>query len=235
MDAITLDMNDLSITPFWKTIERPDRALSMAKEELVMISEDVVELHFAANNTYRPVKGAEEEHSRKGFRVIPYREHYSESYEKFKGGGEQTAGGTNLVVLEAYGINIDLRNFCKSLKIYSVEALASLQSQNAKSLGMHQNKLQEAARKFLADRQSGQGQLDEIAELRAQLEELKKAKPEPLQSFNDLPDLADIANDPLAALTDAEIKEQIKDLTGHMPRGNPSRASLIEQLKEAQG
>lgn len=228
MDAVVINTRDIEITPFFKIIEVEDVPQSDVQGKLVMKQLEVVELHFAGQANYKPVFRTDAQAAKKGHNVITYAERFSDQYRAFKEGGAQVADGTPLHMLKDYGVTPEQISLCRSLRIYSIEALNSIQGSQARSLGMHQNKLKEAATRYLADNSKGARAFDEIEELKAEIARLKGESP--ITSFDE-PEAPEVVDD---YPSNAEIKEQIKALTGFAPKGNPSRESLIEQLKEAQ-
>src|SRR5690606_16160633 len=109
-----------------------------------------------------------------------------------------------------------------------------LEGDALKSLGMNQNRLKDAARKFMAERASGQEALSEIEMLKKQIAELKAgAVPIEETSPEQIDAMVAEADAALAAMSDAEIKDAIAVLNdGKRPQGNPSRATLESALRE---
>lgn len=223
--SVAIDLTELEVTPFFKVIDVENVPQSEIRGEEVRMQIEAVEIHLAGNSTYRGVFPVDAVWKKEGHNEITYMERFGDQYLAWKEGGPQVASGTPLTVLSRYGVTPAQISMCKVHKIYSVEALHGLQGAGIKSLGFHANKLKEAADAYMADRSSGAEVVnrtkaleDEIAELRALLEIKSNDEPTP--------------DDEYAGLTDADIKALIKDKTGFAPKGNPSRASLVEQLKE---
>lgn len=236
MSALAIiDDKEIEITPFFKYIEVEDVPQSEIAGHKVMKQLEVVEIRFAGSRNYAPVRKANEMFRREGNKVITYAERWADQYRAFKDGNPQDAEGTPLEMLVPYGVTPEMISLCRIRRIYSIEALDSIQGDAAKSLGMSQNKLKEAARKFLADRGGGVEALGKIAALEAEIAKLKAAGASQMPVAEPAPEEAE----KLAGLTgvydqmtDAEIKDRIKDIAGSAPRGNPSRATLVSMLSE---
>lgn len=232
--VVEIDPRDITITPIFKHIEVENVPKSEVAGYAVMETKEVVEVRFAGSRNYAPVFPAHGFWRREGNRVITYAERWAEQYRAFTEGTAQEARGTPLEMLRPYGISPELISLCRALRVYSIEALHHLEGQEAKSLGMNVNKLKDAARSFMADRDKGRNQAGEIEALKAQIAELmsRSTQPpvvEPAQS--EVEQLLQAADDAYAALSDAQIKDEIAKLNdGKRPAGNPSRATLVSML-----
>ena len=76
-------------------------------------------------------------------------------------------------MLIPYGISPADLSLCRTLQIYSVEALYGLEGQGVVKLGMRANALKDAARKFMAASSTGAAMMDEMSILRARIAELE--------------------------------------------------------------
>lgn len=238
MQMVQIDTDkEIEVTPVFKYIEVEDVPQSEIAGHAVFKQREVVEIRFAGSRNYSPIFPVDAMYRREGLKVITYAERWERQYNAFKNGDQQEADGTPLNMLATYGVTPEMLSLCRVRKIYSVEALHSMEGSALKSLGMHQNKLKEAARKFLADRGSNVVAQDEIAALRAQLAELQQQLSTDLPEKEPTPEEAEavaIEAGAYAHLSDAEIKEQIKTATGETPRGNPKRETLEMMLRQAE-
>lgn len=238
MQMVQIDTDkEIEVTPVFKYIEVEDVPQSEIAGHAVFKQREVVEIRFAGSRNYSPIFPVDAMYRREGLKVITYAERWERQYNAFKNGDQQEADGTPLNMLATYGVTPEMLSLCRVRKIYSVEALHSMEGGALKSLGMHQNKLKEAARKFLADRGSNVVAQDEIAALRAQLAELQQKLSIDLPEKEPTPEEAEavaIKAGAYAHLSDAEIKEQIKAATGEAPRGNPKRETLEMMLRQAE-
>lgn len=214
VEVAQIDMTDVSVTPIFKYIELENVPQSEIQGHEVRRSMEVVEVHTAGSRNAVPVFPVDAQWRRDGNRTITYAERWPEQYRAFKEGGPQDALGTPLEMLRQHGIKPEHISLCRSLRIYSVEALDNLSHDGTKALGIHANTLREAARAFMAGRDGFAKAQEEIAELKARLAALEAPK-----------EVAD-------ARTDAEIKDEIERLSGTRPRGNPNRETLIRSLRE---
>lgn len=244
--VVEIDVRDITITPVFKYQQLENVPKSETAGYAVMETHEVVEVRFAGQKNYAPVFPAHGFWRREGNRVVTYAERWSDQYRAFKEGSPQEANGTPLEMLRTHGITPELISLCRALKIYSIEALHHLEGSALKSLGMNANKLKDAAREFMADRADRGTQASEIEALRAELAALKagvvpaeQTPPEVIDEMVneadadavriDIPGLPHFAN---GSASDADLKDAIARHTGTRPKGNPSRATLEQMLRE---
>lgn len=228
-----IDEREITITPFFKMLEIENIPKSETAGRAVMEIMEVVEVRFAGSKNYAPVFPAQAMWKRDGNREITYAERWAEQYREFKEGNSQEANGTPLEMLRDYGLTPELLSLCRALRIYSIEALYHLEGDRAKSLGMNQNRLKDAARDFMAERARTTGAFSEVEALKARIAELEGRStvvPEVALSEPEIDAAVQAADDAYAALTDSEIKDRIKDLAGIRPAGNPPRATIVGML-----
>jgi hypothetical protein len=228
-----IDDRDITITPVFKWIELENVPQSETMGQAVMESKEVVEVRFAGSKLYSPVFPTDAFYQRVGNQVISYAERWPEQYRAFKEGNPQEASGTPLEMLRTYDVTPEQLSLCRALRIYSVEALDRLEGAGFKSLGMHSNRLREAAKAFLADRDKGKSALSRVDELEAEIAALR-AQMVPVQDSTPsaIEQALQAADDAFSGRTDEELKADIAELTGSRPRGNPSRATLVNSLQE---
>lgn len=231
-----IDDRDITITPVFKMIEIENIPKSETAGHAVMEVKEVVEVRFAGSKNYSPIFPTDAMWKREGNQTISYAERWPDQYRAFKEGNPQEANGTPLEMLRPHGVTPEQLSLCRALRIYSIEALHALEGPSVKSLGMNANRLKDAARAFMADRNSGMNALNEIEALKAQIAEL--------QARSTLPPVTDLkpeeieavivrADDAFADLSDDQIKEEIAKLTGAgKPRGTPTRETLVRSLQE---
>lgn len=238
MQMVQIDIDkEIEITPVFKYIEVENVPQSEIAGHAVFEQREVVEVRFAGSRNYSPVVPVDAMFKREGLKVITYAERWERQYNAFKNGEQQEAEGTPLNMLASYGVTPEMLSLCRVRKIYSIEALHSMEGDRLKGLGMHQNKLKEAARKFLADRGNSAVQADEIADLRAQLAALQQQISTAVPAEETPPADADRVAEEVGAyadLTDDEIKARIKKATGEAPRGQPRRETLEMMLEQAE-
>lgn len=241
-ESVPIDMRDITVTPVFRYDTIEDINASEREGKLVKKVRQVVEVRFAGSRNYSPVFPVDAFWRRQNGRIVTYAERWAEQYRAFLAGASQEAAGTPLEMLRPYGISDSQLSLCKALKIYSIEALYHLEGDARKSLQMAGNDLKAMAEKFMADRQSKAGAVDEIENLKAEIAKLKLAqagtetqttevlvpdpKPEEVEAAVARSDAE------YESLTDAELKAIIKDKTGQAPRGTPGRDFLLNAVRE---
>lgn len=236
---VEIDLNDITVTPVFKMIEVENIPKSETAGHAVMEVKEVVEVRFAGSKNYSPVFPAEAMWQRVDNQVISYAERWPEQYRAFKEGNPQEAMGTPLEMLRPFGVTPEQLSLCRALRIYSVEALHALEGPAVKTLGMNANALKDAARQFMADRARGSDTFSEMEALRARIAELEARSTLPPvvdytpEQIADVVEHADsLVEVDLASESDEQIKQRIAGLTGARPKGNPSRATLDQMLRE---
>jgi len=221
-----VDVRELEVTPFFmlKTIENIPKSESAGYA--VYDTMEVVQVQIAGDRNNSPIFPAHEQSHREGSRVVTYAERWADQYRDFKEGETQQAGGTPLEVLQSFGVTPEQTSLCRALKIYSVEALDSLEGQKVKSLGMHQNKLKESARRYMADRTSGTEALSQIAELKAQIAALTA----PAKTEVEIDDAMAEADE---AMSEDDLRTELERMTGTKPHHKCSRETLLAMYNEA--
>jgi hypothetical protein len=214
VEVAQIDMADVSVTPVFKYIELENVPQSEVQGHEVRRSLEVVEVHTAGSRNAIPIFPVDAQWRREGNRTITYAERWPEQYRAFKEGGPQEALGTPLEMLRQHGIKPEHISLCRAHRIYSVEALHNLSHDGIKALGIHANTLRDAAREFMAGRDGLSQAHKEIEALKAQLAALSAPAKED-------------GKDEIASL-----KDEIENITGTRPRGNPSKETLLRSLEE---
>lgn len=231
-----IDMRELTVTPVFKIIEVENVPKSETAGHPVMETLEVVEVRLAGNKNYSPVFPSDAFWQRQGNEVITYAERWPDQYRQFKEGSPQEANGTPLDMLRPHGVTPEQLSLCRALRIYSIEALHHLEGPPVKSLGMSANKLKEAARAFMADRDKGLGALSRIEALEAELAAFRAASAGPVPAveptLEEVEEAIQTADAAYAMFSDDDLKVKITDLAGARPRGNPSRGTLERTLRE---
>lgn len=233
-EVAVIDMRELSVTPFFKYEEVLNEPKSHATGTEVLEMKELVEVRIAGQKHYAPVFPVDAMWKREGMRVITFAERWPDQYAAFKKGNPQEAIGTPLEMLRQYGVTPETISFCRALKIYSIEALASCEGASVKAMGMRANALKEAASKFLAERAGtaetmalNAGLNDRVAELEAELARLRSAGSQTIPAEQAAPEEIDA----WAGMTDSELKDAIEQKVGARPKGNPSRQTLIGMIE----
>lgn len=231
-----IDERDLQVTPVFKVIQVEDINASERAGHLVMKTREVVEVRIAGHRDVK-VFPTDAVWRRDGNRAITYAERWPDQYASFHNGDDQQAIGTPLEMLRPLGISDSMISICRALKVYSIEALYALEGQGLKALGMNGNRLKDAARQFMSERQSTASAMSEVEALRARVAELEAAGSK-VQVPAELPTDADVeaalaaSDGEFAGMSDEDIKVEIAELAGSRPRGNPARPTLENSLRE---
>jgi hypothetical protein len=158
---------------------------------------------------------------------------YNKEYLAFKAGSSQAISGTPTSELPflSQGKRLEL----KALNIHTCEALAAVDGNNLKMLGMGGRELKNQAQAYL-DKAAEGASAASMATRLAALEEQNKR----LQARLAGAPATEAADEPLAAPEDPnaspffamgseDIKLWIAEATGSRPKGNPSHATLVAQ------
>ena len=233
--SVPIDTREITITPVFRHEAIEDINASEREGHLVKKMIQVVEVRFAGSKNYSPVFPVDAFWKRENGRTVTYMERWADQYREFLAGNNQEAAGTPLEMLKAYGMSDYNLSLCRVLKIYSIEALYHLEGDNLKSLGMAANKLKEMARAYMAARDKGNANVDEVQKLRAELAALKASMIVPAKEAGlDEIDAAIQASDAeFQAMDDDALKDWIAGKTGAgRPRGNPSHETLVSMARE---
>lgn len=221
--------NDSLVVPFFKNVAQHDEQASKKAGRPIYHDMEIVEVRIAGDRNFAPVFPAHAMWRRIDGEEITYAQRWSRQYERFKENQIQIADGTPLSELTF--LTEAKRKELQGLKVYTAEALASLDGKNLAALGQGGRVMKNQAEAFLKSA-SGTAQTvalaAEVADLRAQLEAMRGgASPTVmLETATDEPPAEDDAKQAL--------KEQYKELVGSYPRGNPSIETLQRMVDEAQ-
>lgn len=183
--------------------------------------------HFPAHEVFRteydPNTGSTNE--------LTYAIVYSDMWKAFKMGAEQKGSGTPTDELPflSNGKRLEL----KALNIYTAEALAAVDGNNLKMLGMGGRELKTQAQAYL-DKAADSVDLVKMAQQNAALMERVRQ----LEARAPGAPASDAADEPLAAPEDPnaspffimsteDLKNWYSEATGSRPKGNPSHATLV--------
>lgn len=235
-NVVAIDEKEIQITPVFKMMNLENIPKSETAGYPVMEMKEMVEIRFAGSRNYQPEVPVDSFWKREGNRVFTFAERWPEQYRAFKEGSPQEANGTPLEMLRPHGATPEQISLCRALKIYSIEALHYLEGPGVKALGMNANRLKQAARDFMAEKSNRQSDFSELEALRAELAAMKAQMstvvPETPATEAEIDAALEAADAAYAAMSDADIKDEIEKLSGVRPRGNPSRATLESALTE---
>ena len=155
---------------------------------------------------------------------ITYAMRFPEQYKRFKANEAQAMSGTPLEELPF--LTQAKRSELKALSIYTAEALASLDGQPLKQLGMGGRELKNQAEAYL-NRATDSAAVTRLA---AEVEQLRAALKASQQASEAPP--AQPSASPFNDMDEEALKEWIKDASGSRPRGNPSKETLVRMATE---
>lgn len=210
--------NDALTVPFFKTIPVLNQPASKEAGRPIYKDMEVVEVRIAGERNFSPVFPAHAMWQRIDGEEVTYAQRWPDAYARFSAGKEQVAMGTPLSELPF--LTESKRAELRALKVYTAEALASLDGKNLSSLGASGREMKNQAAAYL-ERAGNSAQsvalAAEVEALRAELAALRGDK------------AVEPADDEKEAL-----KVQIADITGARPKGNPSTETLREMLADLQ-
>jgi len=217
--------NDSLVVPFFKNVAMHDEQASKREGRPIYRDMEMVEVRIAGERNFAPVFPAHAMWRRVDGEEITYAQRWPKQYARFQENQIQIAEGTPLSELTF--LTEAKRKELQGLKIYTAEALASLDGKNLAVLGQGGRVLKSQADAFLKESKGVSQTVSlaaEVEDLKAQLAALKAAQAAPEPANPDaLP--ADPAKDAL--------REQYKELRGAYPRGNPSAETLQRMVDEA--
>lgn len=235
-DSVPIDTREITVTPLFRYESIEDVNASEREGRLVKKMIQVVEVRFAGSKNYSPVFPVDAAWKTENGRVVTYAERWGDQYRQFLAGASQEAAGTPLEMLKSYGMSDANLSLCRALRIYSIESLYHLEGDALKSLGMAANMLKDMARAYMADRAKSSDGASELAALRAEVAALRaQVIPVKEPTPAEVDAIVQASDDEYAALNDADLKDKIATITGTRPKGNPSRATLVQSLRELEG
>lgn len=158
---------------------------------------------------------------------VTYAMLYSAQYKAFKAHEAQPVNGTPLS--EAPFLTESRRRELRALDVHTIEALAALDGQPLKQIGVKGREDKNAAQAYL-DRAHGTADVTalaaENANLKAQLAAALAGTQAPPQPE------PEPTGDEFDAKSDDELKVYISEATGSRPKGNPNRVTLLAAARE---
>jgi hypothetical protein len=191
--------------------------------------EDVCELRFPGSKNVFVFPAVSfshwDEDGMGGQRPYTYAERFPRQYQQYKSQQQQTKQGTPLDYLPflTQGKRAELR----ALNIYTAEALAGVDGAELKNLGPQGRELKNSAIEFIANSSDNA----RLTKMEAELEGLR-ARNQLLEE-----DIAAMATRSTPAntfdgMSDEELREHVKAITGMEPKGNLPRKTLVRMVQE---
>jgi hypothetical protein len=160
------------------------------------------------------------------YRRITFAERFKTQYQQFKAHDRQTKSGTPLDYLPF--LTEAKRAELRALNIYTAEALAIIDGNELKNLGPGGRDVKNQTIAFL----ESSSDMAKVTKMEAELEALKARNQVLEDDLKSQPAFNEQEPSEFEGMTDDEIKEHIKSLTGVTPRGNPSRRTLIRMARD---
>ena len=214
-----MQSNDALTVPFFKNMPQHDENASKLAGRPIYRDMEVVEVRIAGDRNFAPVFPAHAMWMRVDGEEITYAQRWADAYERFTQNREQVAEGTPLSELPF--LTEAKRAELRALKVYTAEALASLDGKNLKALGDMGREMKNQATAYLEKAGGSAGTVAlaaEVEQLRAELAAMR----------GDTPPTTDYAE----AQEKEDLKVQIAALAGSRPKGNPSVETLREMLAD---
>jgi hypothetical protein len=208
--------DDSLVVPFFKTVAEPDPAASEKAGRPIFRNVEMVEVRIAGERNYQPNFPAHSTWRTENGVPITYAMRWPDEYNRFAASKEQVADGTPLSELPF--LTEAKRAELRSLKVYTAEALASLDGKNLAAIGAQGREMKNQATAYLENASGSANATAMAAELEALRAEVAAMRQEP-QPEPETPDKA-------------KLKDDIEALTGARPRGNPSVETLKEMLAD---
>jgi hypothetical protein len=156
---------------------------------------------------------------------VTYAMRFPEQYKRFKDGTTQSQTGTPLEELPF--LTQGKRYELKALNVHTAEALASLDGNPLKQLGIGGRELKNQAQAYLdtANKTANVTKLaSENESLRQQIEAMRRDMAAPVA--------VEAEPSQFDAMDDEQLKAFIADKSGSRPRGQPSHSTLVRMAEE---
>ena len=223
--------NDTGVVAVFRNGTVPNRVKSAEAGRPIYDDVELCELRYPGTRDYGVYPATERSHwdvdqFTGEQRPITYAERFSKQYQQFKAQQQQTKSGTPLDYLPflTEGKRAELR----AMNIYTAEALAIVDGSELKNLGPGGREMKNKTIEFL----ESSNETARITKLEAELE-LVKARNEILEEDNKLIPKADKPPpSEFDGMSDAQLREHVRSLTGVSPKGNPSRKTLIRMAQD---
>lgn len=221
------------VIPVFKVISNLNPGKSKDAGRPIYDDMEVVEVRFAGD---RQRVGVFPAHAMAGHQLndqgfeedVTYAQKWPDQYRRFKDKHQQIAEGTPLDELPF--LTQAKRSELKALNILTAEALAALDGNELKALGMGGRQLKDQAKAYIEQATGGAAVTKLAADnvsLKAQLDEMRAEMTAMREAAR-----STATSHPLNEKTDDELKAYIKEKTGQAPRGQPSHETLVRMAIE---
>ena len=204
------------VVPFFKSAAVPQAAASKEAGRPIFRDEEQVEIRIAGERNYAPTFPAHSVWKTVDGDPVTYAQRFSAAYARFAEGREQVADGTPLSELPF--LTEAKRAMLRGVKVYTAEALATLDGKKLATLGSDAREMKNQATAYLESASGAAGTVAlaaKVAELEAHIASLAGSDPAPEPDGEK-----------------ESLKAQIAEATGSRPRGNPSVETLRDMLAD---
>jgi len=229
--ATTRDPDD-ALVPVFENYPQEDPVKSAAEGRKIFNDQEIVRVRFPGSDAVYvfpalakasgwltdPMTGEQTQ--------ITYAEKFRKQYLQFKERATQTKSGT--ILDHVPFLTEAKRSELKALNIYTLEALAEIDGQPLKNLGMFGRDLKNKAIEYIAETKQGAPNL----QLMEQLEQLK-ARNAILEEDAKFTSQRQAAESEFENMSVDQLREFINANTGHTPQGSINRKTLIRMAMDA--
>lgn len=205
-----MQSNDHLTVPVFRNDPVLDEVATKAEGRPIYRDREVVDIMIAGDRNFKPTFPAHAQWRMVNGESITYAMRFADAYARFTAGKAQVADGTPLSELTF--LTEAKRAELRAVKVFTAEALASLDGKNLATLGVGGRELKDQATRYL---ENARGSVD-VDALRAELAELK----------------AKMGEGSADEQEKAQLKAEYKELTGALPKGNPSLETMREMVRD---
>jgi hypothetical protein len=223
---------DDALVPVFENYPQPDPVRSAAEGRPIFNDQEIVRVRFPGSDAVyvfpatAKASGWLTDPMTGEMTQITYAEKFRKQYMQFKERATQTKSGTLLDYIPF--LTEGKRAELKALNIYTLEALAEVDGQPLKNLGMHGRDLKNKAIEYIAETKQGAPNL----QLMEQLEQLK-ARNAILEEDAKFVSARQAAESEFENMSVDQLREFISANTGHTPQGSINRKTLIRMAMDA--
>lgn len=163
--------------------------------------------------------------------AVTYAERFSHQYRQFKEQAAQTKSGTPLAYVPF--LTEARRSELRALNIYTVEALAHIDGQELKNLGINGRELKNRAEEYIAEAKVGAPNAEMLAELEALKAKNMALEEDAKVAAALLEEKSGSGSPEFHNMTADQLREFIATNTGQSPHGSLNRKTLVRMAEEA--
>lgn len=213
---------DASVVAFFKNHPVKNEAKTAKEGRPIYDDMEICEIRIAGSRSVSAFPATSTSHwiedPQSGENVpVTYAERFQRQYRQFKEMSAQTKSGTPLSQVPF--LTEARRAELRALNIYTIEALAAVDGQELKNLGSGGRDLKNKAMEYIEESKSNAPNMTLLAELDA-LKAKNAILEEDMQALK-------AGDGPFAEMSLEDLRDFIKDKTGHAPQGALNRKTLL--------